>query len=110
MDISKLKFDIDVCYDCDEGIGCGKHLEDGTYDQAMNLFSLLNRPTYITCYYHIMTINLVVYDEQGNQLDLSKILDGEYEWLNDEYYTTDKSIATNLQGDCLKFLKDLKRL
>ena len=36
-----------------------------------------------------MTINLAVYDEQGNQLDLSKILDGQYEWLDDEFYTTE---------------------
>lgn len=109
MDINKLRFDINVTYDCDEGIGCSKYLEDGTYDQAVNLFSSLNRSTYITGYYHIMTINLAVYDEQGNQLDLSKILDGQYEWLDDEFYTTDKITATDLPKDCLKFLKDLKK-
>lgn len=108
MDISKLKFDIDVDYDCDEGIGCNKYLDNGTYDQAVNLFSRLNMPTYITGYYHTMTINIIVYDEQGNQLDLSKILDGDYEWLDDEYYTINKNYATELPSECLKFLEDLK--
>ena len=56
-----------------------------------------------------MTINIAVYDEQGNQLDLGKILDGDYEWLDDEYYTTDKNEATDLPGECLTFLKDLKK-
>lgn len=109
MNISKLKFDINADYNCDEGIDCNKYLDDGTYDQAVNLFSFLNMPTYITGYYHTMTINIAVYDENGNQLDLSKILDGDYKWLNDEYYTTDKIEATNLPGECLKFLKDLKK-
>lgn len=109
MDISKLKFDINVDYDCDEGIGCNKYLDDGTYEQAVNLFSRLSMPTYITGYYHTMTIDIAVYDEQGNQLDLSKILDGDYEWLDDQYYTTDKNEATDLPGECLKFLKDLKK-
>ena len=109
MDTSKLKFDINVDYDCDEGIDCNMYLDDGTYDQAVNLFSRLRMPTYITGYYHTMTINIAIYDEQGNQLDLSKIIDGDYEWLDDEYYTTDKNEATNLPGECLKFLKDLKK-
>lgn len=109
MDINKLKFDINVDYDCDEGIDCNNYLDDGTYDQAVNLFSRLDEPTYITGYYHTMTIDIAIYDEQGNQLDLSKILDGDYEWLDDQYYTTDKNEATDLPGECLKFLKDLKK-
>jgi len=109
MDISKLKFDVNVDYDCDEGIGCNRYLDGGTYEEAIRLFSLLKNPTYITGYYHTMTINIAVYDEQGNQLDLSNILDGDYEWLDDEYYTTDKNEATDLPGECLKFLKDLKK-
>ncbi len=90
MDTSKLKFDIDVHYDCDEGIDGHKYLNDCTYEKAVNLISRLCQPTYITGYYHNMTVIIAVYDEQGNQLDLSKILDDDYEWLSDEYYTTDK--------------------
>ena len=109
MDVSKFKFDINVDYDCDEGMSCNKYLNDGTYEEAIKLFSSLEDPTYISGYYHIMTINIAVYDEQGNQLDLSKILDGDYEWLDDQYSTTNKIIATNLPRECLKFLEDLKK-
>ena len=109
MDTNKLRFDIDVHYDSDEGICCNRYLDDGTYEEAVNLFSRLNVPTYITGYYHNMTIDIAVYDEQENQLDLSKILNGDYEWLNDQYYTTDKNEATDLPKECLKFLKDLKK-
>lgn len=109
MDISKLKFDIDVHYDSDEGIDGHKYIKNGTYEKAVNLISYLCQPTYITGYYHRMTIIIAVYDEQGNQLDLSKILDGDYEWLNDEYYVTDKNIATDLPRKCRKFLEDLKK-
>lgn len=109
MDTNKLKFDIDVHYDSDEGI-CGyKYIKNGTYEKAMNLILRLCQPTYITGYYHNMTIIIAVYDEQGNQLDLSKILDGDYEWLSDEYYVTDKNIATDLPRKCRKFLEDLKK-
>ena len=93
MDINKLKFDINIDYDCDEGIGCNEYLDDGTYEEAIKLFSSLENLTYITGYYHTMTIDIAVYDEQGNQLDLSKILYGDYEWLDDQYYTTDKKEA-----------------
>lgn len=109
MDVNKLKFDINVVYNCDEGIGCRKHLDDGTYEEAIKLFSSLEDRTYITGYYHTMTINIAVYDEQGNQLDLSEILDGNYEWLDDQYHTTDKNEASDLPEECLKFLKDLKK-
>lgn len=109
MDTNKMKFDINVYYDCDEGIGISRHLDDGTYEKAVNLISRLCQPTYITGYYHNMTIIIAVYDEQGNKLDLSKILDGDYEWLSDEYYVTDKNIATDLPGKCRKFLEDLKK-
>lgn len=109
MNTNKLKFDIDVHYDCDEGIGCNTYLDDGTYEEAIKLFSSLDDLTYIAGYYHTMTIDIAVYDENENQLDLSKILDGAYEWLDDQYYTTDKVEATDLPGECLKFLKDLKK-
>lgn len=109
MDTNKLKFDINIDYDCDEGIGCNKYLDDGTYEEAIKLFSSLEDLTYITGYYHTVTINIAIYDENENQLDLSEILDGDYEWLNDEYYTTDKNEATDLPRECLKFLKDLKK-
>ena len=109
MDINKLKFDINVDYDCDEGIGCNRYLDNGTYEDAIKLFSLLKDRTYITGYYHAMTISIAVYDEQENQLDLSKILCGDYDWLDDEYYTDDKIEATDLPGECLKFLKALKK-
>lgn len=109
MDTNKLKFDIDVHYDSDEGIDGHKYIKNDTYEKAVNLISRLCQPTYITGYYHNMTIIIAVYDEQGNQLDLSKILDGDYEWLNDEYYVTDKNIATDLPRKCRKFLEDLKK-
>jgi hypothetical protein len=109
MDTNKLKFDINIDYDCDEGMGCNKYLDNGTYEEAIKLFSSLEDLTYITGYYHTMTINVAIYDENENQLDLSEILDGDYEWLDDQYYTTDKIEATDLPGECLKFLKDLKK-
>ena len=109
MDISKLKFDIDITYDCDEGEGCNATLEDGTYEQAVELIQDLDCRTYITGYYHYMSINQFdVYDENGEQLDLSTILDGDYEWVGDCYDVIDKNEATEIPENLLKFLKDLK--
>lgn len=109
MDTSKLKFDIDITYDCDEGEGCDATLEDGTYEQAKHLLEDLEQRTWITSYYHYMSINQFdVYDENGEQLDLSTILDGDYEWIGDSYSTSDKKEATETPECLLKFLEDLK--
>lgn len=109
MDISKLRFDIDITYDCDEGEGCNATLEDGTYEQAVELIQDLDCRTYITGYYHYMSINQFdVYDDNGEHLDFSTILDGDYEWVGDGYDTSDKDEATETPECLLKFLEDLK--
>ena len=108
MDINKLKFDIYISYDCDEGEGCDVTLEDGTYEQAVKLVQDLDSRTYITGYYHYMSIDQFdVHDENGELLDLGTILDGEYEWVP-EYYSSDKDDATEIPENLLKFLEDLK--
>ena len=108
MDVNKLKFDIYISYDCDEGEGCDATLEDGTYEQAVKLVQDLDSMTYITDYYHYMSIDQFdVYDENGELLDFSTILDGDYEWVP-EYYSSDKDDATEIPENLLKFLEDLK--
>ena len=108
MDVNKLKFDIYISYDCDEGEGCDATLEDGTYEQAVKLVQDLDNRTYITGYYHYMSIDQFdVYDENGEPLDLGTILDGDYEWVP-EYYSSDKDEATEIPENLLKFLEDLK--
>ena len=108
MDVSKLKFDIYISYDCDEGEGCDATLEDGTYEQAVKLVQDLDNRTYITGYYHCMSIfTFDVYDENGEPLDPGTILDGDYEWVP-EYYSSDKDDATEIPENLLKFLEDLK--
>ena len=108
MDVNKLKFDIYISYDCDEGEGCDATLEDGTYEQAVKLVQDLDNRTYITGYYHYMSIDQFdVYDENGEPLDLGTILDGDYEWIQ-EYYTSDKDEATEIPEYLMKFLEDLK--
>ena len=108
MDVSKLKFDIYISYNCDEGEGCDATLENGTYKQAVKLVQDLDNRSYITGYYHCMSIfTFDVYDENGELLDFSTILDGDYEWIQ-EYYTSDKDEATEIPENLLKFLEDLK--
>ena len=108
MDVNKLRFDIYISYDCDEGEGCDATLEDGTYEQAVKLVQDLDSRTYITGYYHYMSIDqFAVYDENGELLDLGTILDGDYEWVP-EYYSSDKDEATEIPEYLLKFLEDLK--
>ena len=107
MDISKLKFDIEIAYDCDEGEGDAT-LDNGTYEQAKHLIENLDQTTYITGYYHYMSIDKFdIYDENGELLDFSTILDGDYEWVP-EYYSSDKDDATEIPENLLKFLEDLK--
>lgn len=107
MDVSKLKFDIEIAYDCDEGEGDAT-LDNGTYEQAKHLIENLDQTTYITGYYHYMSIDQFdVYDENGEPLDLGTILDGDYEWVP-EYYSSDKDDATEIPENLLKFLEDLK--
>lgn len=106
MDISKLRFDIEITYSCDEGEG-DAILDNGTYEQAKHLIEKLCEGTYITGYYHYMSIDQFdVHDENG-ELDLSTILDGGYEWVP-EYYSSDKDDATEIPEYLLKFLEDLK--
>lgn len=106
MDVSKLRFDIEITYSCDEGEG-DAILDNGTYEQAVKLVQDLDSSTYITGYYHYMSINQFdVHDENG-ELDLSTILDGDYEWVP-EYYSNNKDDATEIPEYLLKFLKDLK--
>ena len=105
MDVSKLKFDIEIVYDCDEGEGDAL-LVDGTYKQAKHLIEKLDRTTY-GCYHYISIDRFDVYDENGELLDLSTVLDGDYEWVS-EYFSTDKDEATEIPEYLLKFLEDLK--
>ena len=108
MDVNKLKFDIYISYNCDEGEGCDATLENGTYEQAVKLVQDLDNRTYITGYYHYMNIDQFdVHDENGELLDFSTILDGDYEWVP-EYYSSDKDDATEIPENLLKFLEDLK--
>lgn len=108
MDISKLRFDIYISYNCDEGEGCDATLEDGTYEQAVKLVQDLDSMTYITGYYHYMSIDQFdVYDENGEPFDLSTILDGDYEWVS-ECCSSDKDEATEIPEYLMKFLEDLK--
>ena len=110
MDVSKLKFDIYISYNCDEGEGCHAILEDGTYEQAVKLVQDLDSTTYITGYYHYMSIDQFdVYDENGELLDFSTILDGDYEWVT-EYYSSDKDDATETPEYLLELLEELKLL
>ena len=107
MDVNKLKFDIEITYACDEGEG-DAILNVGTYEQAKHLIEKLCEGTYITGYYHYISIDIFdVYDENGELLDLSAILGGDYEWIQ-EYYTSDKDEATEIPENLLKFLEDLK--
>ena len=108
MDVSKLKFDIYISYNCDEGEGCDATLENGTYKQAVKLVQDLDNRSYITGYYHCMSIfTFDVYEEKGELLDFSTILEGDYEWIQ-EYYSSDKDEATEIPENLLKFLEDLK--
>lgn len=106
-DVSKLKFDINISYDCDEGEECNSYLEKGTYEEAVALFSELKSRTWIDHYYHYMSIELTVYDENGSELDLDEILDGEYGWMAD-YCTSNKTEASEMPAAGLEFLEDLK--
>ena len=107
MDVSKLRFDIEIAYDCDEGEGDAT-LDNGTYEQAKHLIENLDQTTYITGYYHYISIDQFdVYDENGELLDLGTILDGDYEWVP-EYYSSDKDDATEIPENLLKFLEDMK--
>ena len=111
MDVSKLKFDIRVSYDCAEGEGCVKQLDDGTYEQAVSLFMDLDSKTWWNSYYRYMSISVGVYEvgkDGEDQLDLEKILGGEYSWLADDYSTSDVSDAMELPKCCLDFLEALK--
>lgn len=109
MDVNKLKFDIYISYNCDEGEGCDATLENGTYKQAVKLVQDLDSRTYITGYYHYMSIDQFdVYDENGEPFDLSTVLDGDYEWVGDGYSASDKDEATETPELLLKFLEDLK--
>lgn len=107
MDVNKLKFDIEITYTCDEGEG-DAILNVGTYEQAVKLVQDLDSRTYITGYYHYMSIDQFdVYDENGELLDLSTILNGDYEWVS-EYCSSDKDEATEIPEYLMKFLEDLK--
>lgn len=107
MDVNKLKFDIEITYSCYEGEG-DAILEDGTYEQAKHLIEKLDQKTYIAGYYHYMNIDQFdVYDENGELLDFSTVLDGYYEWVLD-YCSSDEDEATEIPEYLLKFLEDLK--
>ena len=109
MDVSKLKFNIEVTYDCDEGEGCYESVDDGTFDEVMKLFSELDSRTWISGYYHYFSINQFdIKDENGEFIDIGKILDGEFEWLSDCYNTSDKNEASDIPAGVIEFLEALK--
>lgn len=107
MDVSKLRFDIEITYSCDEGEG-DAILDVGTYEQAVKLVQNLDSRTYVIGYYHYMSIDQFdVYNENGELLDLSTIFGGDYEWVS-EYCSSDKDEATEIPEYLMKFLEDLK--
>lgn len=109
MDIGKLRFNFYLTYKCDEGEG-SDGLDAGTYEDAVNMWSRLDSGTYITGYYHYIFVKCFeVLDENGNELDLSKILNGEYDWIS-EFDSTDKDEATEYPSVVLSFLEDLKTI
>lgn len=110
MDVSKLKFNIEVTYDCDEGEGCYESVDDGTFDEVMKLFSKLEDRTWISGYYHYFSINQFdIEDENGELVEIDKILDGEFEWLADTYNTSDKNEASEIPAGVIEFLEALKK-
>ena len=110
MDVSKLKFNIEVTYDCDEGEGCYESVDDGTFDEVMKLFQKLEDRTWISGYYHYFSINQFdIEDENGELVEIDKILDGEFEWLADTYNTSDKNEASGIPAGVLEFLEALKK-
>ena len=108
MDVDKMKFSITATYDCDEGIECEKSIEMGSYKEACDLVAALESPTWIDHYYHRMTLFVDVYNEDGSRLDLTKALDGEYSWLDEEYYASDKTDASEMPKALSEFLEALK--
>ncbi len=109
MDVSKLKFNIEVMYDCDEGQGCYETVDDGTFDEVMKLFCKLKDRTWISGYYHYFSINQFdIEDENGEFIEIDKILDGEFEWLSDCYNTSDKNEASDIPAGVIEFLDALK--
>ena len=107
MHVDKLKFTIHIKYNCDEGEGCSKHLEDGSYDETVKLFEDLDSKAY-SGYYNYMAIYQFDIEDEGRFLDLSEILYGEYEWLDDCYSTSDRDEANEIPKDILRFLALLK--
>ena len=107
MDISKLRFDIEITYDCDDGAG-DAILDNGTYEQAKHVIEEFGGGAYINGYYHYVSIDRFdVHDENSELLDFSTILDGDYEWVP-EYYSSDKDEAGDIPGKLLDLLEDLK--
>lgn len=106
MDVNKLRFDIEITYDCDEGEG-DAILDDGTYEQAKRLIEEFGGGAYINGYYHYVSIDRFDIHDENGELDFSTILGGDYEWVP-EYYSSDKDEAGDIPGRLLDFLEDLK--
>lgn len=111
MDISKLNFTITAEYDCDEGEGCYKSVENASWDKAVDMLGDLDSPTYISGYYHSMTICFNVTDKNGNPVEFPKKLMDDYDWILDEeeFSTWDKDEATSIPGDMIKLMEALKQ-
>ena len=112
MDVSKLKFDIKITYNCDEGEGSEAILVNGNYEQAKRLLEELGEIEYTIGYDHYMSLCLFdVYDENDELLDFSTIVGGVYEWIGASRDTSDNDKASNiplLPDQLLTFLKKLK--
>lgn len=112
MDVSKLKFNIEIAYDCDEGKGCEAILVNGNYEQAKRLLEDLGEIEYTIGYDHYMSLGRFdVYDENDELLDFSTILGGVYEWIGASHDTSDNDKASNiplLPDRLLIFLEKLK--
>lgn len=101
-----LKFTVKIAYDCDEGKGCTKQLEKGTYEEAKRLLEgLASKTVLVSGYFHRMLVSIEVYDENGSELDLKKELDGEWSWLSSEYSTNDKFEASDLPSMCIEMVE-----
>lgn len=111
MDVSKLKFNVSVNYDCDEGEGCSRKLKDATWDETMELFGYLDEVTYIENYYHSMDITFSVIDENGKEVKFPRRMMKDYGWILEygEYNTYSDGESTDTPRLMMDLLNDLKK-
>lgn len=109
MDTSRLRFDIGVTYDCDDGEAICEHLEDCTYEDAKGLFEDLAAEA-VGYFQHFHIYLLELYDAEDNaDIDLGEVFDGQFKWLSEERITEDPKEIDELLREICKFLDALRR-